>query len=60
MSDQEPNTDKLIQKIIDRQAELVVLSDIIKSKKIKKFKDLPEWLDEIKDKNKLIGLSKAV
>lgn len=60
MSDQEPNTDKLIQKIIDRQAELVVLSDIIKNKKIKKFKNSHEWFEEIKDKNKLFGLSKAV
>ena len=55
------NTEKLIQKIVDRQAELVVLSTaIFKSEPKKQSKINYTWFQEFENKIDVFKLSKAV
>jgi hypothetical protein len=55
------STDLLLQKIIDRQMELTVLSStILKNKSKKEIKANYNWFEQIKSRNNLFNLSKAV
>lgn len=55
------DTEKLMQKIVDRQVELTVLSDSILKNKTKKQHNVNYVrFQEVKNKNNVFNLSKAV
>lgn len=55
------DTEKLMQKIVDRQVELTVLSTaILKSKPKTQHNVNYAWFQEVKNKNNVFNLSKAV
>lgn len=55
------NTETLLQKIIDRQMELTILSlTILKPKFKKEIKADYSWFEQINSRNNLFNLSKAV
>lgn len=62
MNKETPNTEELIQKIVNRQAELAALSTtILKAKPTKKESKIKyTWFWNEESKNDVFGLSKAV
>jgi hypothetical protein len=62
MNKESNTTDKLIQKIVDRQAELTALSTTILKHRIEKkeSKTAYSWFEQFKEENNFFKLSKAV
>ena len=61
MNQETNNTETLLQKIVERQMELIILSSsILKPKFKKEIKANYSWFEQIKSRNNLFNLSKAV
>ena len=61
MNNESSNTEELIQKIVERQAELVVLTTtILKAETKKEMKPLYAWFWNDDNKNSVFELSKAI
>lgn len=54
-------TEELLQRIVERQAELIIMSsNILKNKTPKQSNINYKWFETVKDKNAFLKLSKAV
>lgn len=61
MNNKSSNTEELIQKIVERQAELVVLTTtILKAETKKESKPIYAWFWNDDNKNNVFELSKAI
>lgn len=61
MNNKPTTTDQLMQKIVERQAELTAISTTIFKARIKKENKVRyTWFEEFKNENNVFNLSKAV